>query len=386
MSSSSNKENVVLDRLFHRGGQQISIRFPPQEDLLKVVRKLPGIKWSRTHNCWYVENKPANLKAIFSAFRGIVWVDGTSLFEKKEIQEIPESKSGSKGKKSKNLPSLTEVGKVKLKTFENKLRSRRYSSNTIRTYLDCLRTFLRFFAEKEINSITNDDLVRFNNEYIMANNYSFSFQNQTVNALKLFYQEVEDRQLDIELIHRPRREHKLPNVLSRDEVKRILESPRNLKHRCMLSLIYACGLRCSELLNLKPHHISSDRGLLIVEQGKGRKDRIVPLSNKILGMLKEYWKAYKPQTWLFEGQKKGERYSSRSLQMVLKQNVKAAGIDKPVTLHWLRHSYATHLLEQGTNLRYIQEILGHKSSKTTEIYTHVTMSSLENIRSPFDDL
>ena len=154
----------------------------------------------------------------------------------------------------------------------------------------------------------------------------------------------------------------------------------------MLSLIYACGLRRSELLNLSLSDVLSDRNVLFIRQSKGKKDRVIPISNKIIEMLRTYYKAYKPKVWLFEGQNAGERYSERSLQLVLKQALKKAGNTKPVSLHWLRHSYATHLLESGTDLRYIQELLGHNSSKTTEIYTHVTTKSLQQIRSPFDEL
>jgi integrase/recombinase XerD len=154
----------------------------------------------------------------------------------------------------------------------------------------------------------------------------------------------------------------------------------------MLSLIYACGLRRSELLNMKPQDIDSKRHLLIIRNAKGRKDRVVPISDKLIEMLREYYKMYKPQIWLFEGQNTGEQYSEQSLQSVLKQAVAKSKIRKPVTLHWLRHSYATHLLESGTDLRFIQELLGHKSSKTTEIYTHVTEKSIQKIKSPFEYL
>lgn len=154
----------------------------------------------------------------------------------------------------------------------------------------------------------------------------------------------------------------------------------------MLGLIYACGLRRSELLNLKPIDIDSKRGLLIIRQAKGMKDRVAPISAKVINMLRTYYKSHKPSLWLFEGQNAGEQYSETSLAKVLKMSCKKAKITKSVTLHWLRHSYATHLLESGTDLRYIQELLGHKSSKTTEIYTHVSTTSLQNIKSPFDDL
>ncbi len=154
----------------------------------------------------------------------------------------------------------------------------------------------------------------------------------------------------------------------------------------MLSLIYSCGLRCGELLNLRPENIDSKRGLVLIKQAKAKKDRIVPLSLKILDLLREYYKTAKPINWLFEGQTKGEKYDERSLQNVLKQSLAKTGISKPATLHWLRHSFATHLLENGTDLRYIQELLGHNSSKTTEIYTHVSNKQIQRIVSPFDTL
>jgi integrase/recombinase XerD len=175
-------------------------------------------------------------------------------------------------------------------------------------------------------------------------------------------------------------------VLNKVEVKSILEALHNQKHRCMLSLIYSCGLRRGELLRLLLTDIDSQRGVVVIRQSKGMKDRIVPLSPKVLQMLRDYYRAYKPKHWLFEGYKPGMPYDERSLQQVLRYAVRKAGIKKPITLHWLRHSYATHLLESGTDLRYIQELLGHKSSKTTEIYTHVSTRMLQQIVSPFDTL
>ncbi|MGC8859565.1 MAG: tyrosine-type recombinase/integrase [Ignavibacteria bacterium] len=174
--------------------------------------------------------------------------------------------------------------------------------------------------------------------------------------------------------------------MSKEEIKRIITAPQNVKHRTMLSMIYTCGLRRGELLNLKIDDVDSKRHMLIIRNSKGYKDRQVPISDKTIEMLREYYKVYKPKTWLFEGQQNSEPYSETSLQKVLHKAVNDAGIKKPVTLHWLRHSYATHLLESGVDLRYIQELLGHKNSKTTEIYTHVTEKSLQKIKSPFDDL
>jgi len=270
--------------------------------------------------------------------------------------------------------------------FKNYMNYRRYSENTIKTYSDALEVFFRFFQNKKLESLTIEDIIHFNNDYILRKNLSSSYQNQVINAVKLFYRNRFNKTMEVDFIQRPRREKRLPNVLSKKEVKSILETPTNLKHRAMLSLIYACGLRRSELLNLTLTDIQSNRNLLFIRQSKGKKDRVVPISNRLIDILREYYKAFKPKAWLFEGQFPNTKYSEKSLENVLKQSLTKTKISKKVSLHWLRHSYATHLLENGTDLRYIQELLGHSSSRTTEIYTHVSTLNLQQIRSPFDDL
>ncbi|NBN99508.1 MAG: integrase [Flavobacteriia bacterium] len=273
-----------------------------------------------------------------------------------------------------------------LTQFSHYLKYRRYSPNTIKTYTDALGVFFQFHHTKSPEQLGIAEIIHFNTGYILRKNLSASYQNQVINAIKLFYRNRFNRNMDLDNIQRPRREKRLPNVLSKQEIKAIIEAPTNLKHRAMLSLIYACGLRRSELLNLTLKDVLSDRNLLFIQQSKGKKDRVVPISNKLIEMLRDYYKAFKPKTWLFEGHLSGEKYSERSIQLVLNQAVTKAKIDRPVSLHWLRHSYATHLLENGTDLRYIQELLGHSSSRTTEIYTHVSTRNLQQIRSPFDDL
>ena len=270
--------------------------------------------------------------------------------------------------------------------FEKKMQSRRYSENTLKVYSDAIQVFFKHFNNVKEADISIQHIEQFNHEYIFKNGHSISYQNQVINAVKLFYKLMGNTSLNIEGISRPRREHKLPSVLSKQEVKMILESLTNIKHKCMLSLIYSCGLRRGELLRLKIGDIDSKRNIINVRQSKGKKDRIVPLSLKLLEMLREYYRGYKPELWLFEGQEKGMQYDERSLQLVLKKAVRKAGIKKEVSLHWLRHSYATHLLEAGTDLRYIQELLGHSSSRTTEIYTLVSTRMIQNIVSPFDQL
>ncbi len=362
--------------------QRMFLKFPYNQQLIEKVKTLPGAKWSTSNKAWHVQYTVEishRIKVLFS--NNAVNINYLNPSQAWPLVEKPHPL-----KPHETLGNLTTEAQEKIRTLKRWMLQRRYSDSTIETYCDAIKTFFRFFADKNIHEITNDDLVIFNSDYILANGYSSSFQNQVVNAIKLFYKTVENKQLETEIIYRPKREKVLPNVLSKEEVKLILEAPKNIKHRAMLSLLYSCGLRCSELLNLKPDHIDANRKLITIKMAKGRKDRIVPLSDKILVMLREYWKLYQPKVYLFEGQNEAERYDERSLQNVLKQSLAKAGINKPVTLHWLRHSYATHLLEAGTNLRYIQEILGHSSSKTTEIYTHVSSAGIQKVISPFDSL
>jgi integrase/recombinase XerD len=287
--------------------------------------------------------------------------------------------------KNKCIKPLSTESKKYLQKYIDWLEHKRYSKSTIKTYTHSLIHFFQFLGEIKPTEASNDDFVYYIKNKI-SNKYSTSKQNQVVSAIKLFYREIVKAPMEVEDIKRPRREHHLPNVLSKDEIKDLLNALKNVKHKTMLSLTYACGLRRSELIHLKIKDIDSKRKIIRIQQSKGNKDRIVPISDKIVDLLRNYYVMYKPSKWLFEGINKEKPYSENSLRNVLKSATQKAKIDKPVTLHWLRHSYATHLLENGTDLRYIQELLGHKSSKTTEIYTHVTTKDLQNIRSPFDDL
>lgn len=369
----SNRLQVSLRRQQRQGQTVVAIRFSPHAEANHAVRSLAGCKWSKTLQSWYIPDEQQSIAAAIQALSPLGFVDYRSL--RLSDQGQPAATPATEAQISEHLTA-----------FRQFLTSRRYSANTIKTYTDALSVFIRFMASKAPAQWGLADIQHFNNEYILKNGHSVSYQNQMVNAIKLFLRVTENRHIKIEDIHRPRPEHRLPNVLSKEEVKAILQALSNVKHKCMLSLIYSCGLRRGELLNLKPADIDSNRNLIHIRLGKGKKDRVVPLSGKVLEMLREYYVAYKPQHWLFEGQTAGQPYDERSLSEVLKQARQKAGITKPVTLHWLRHSYATHLLEAGTDLRYIQELLGHKHSKTTEIYTHVSMHSLQKIKSPFDDL
>lgn len=382
--------HLKLKPAFHREQAVVQLLFHRNEDLTKLLRQAIHMRWSKTMGCWYVPFTPSLPHDLMALLKNHYWIDFSDLkpdsFEKQELQSGISVRQETVTKANEGLPELAREQQEKIESFKLWMQSKRYSQNTIKTYSDNLGVFLKYYSHKAVSEITNDDVIKFNNHYIMANYLSASFQNQVVNAVKLFFSTIENRKLNPELVHRPKREKLLPNVLSKEEVKAILDAKGNIKHKTMLSLIYSCGLRCGELLRLKPEHIDSKRQLLIIKQSKGRKDRVAPLSKKTVELLRMYYKAYMPSVYLFEGQEKGTMYDVRSLQNVLRQALASAGIKKPVTLHWLRHSYATHLLESGTDLRYIQEILGHSSSRTTEIYTHVSTKSLQNVVSPFDNL
>ncbi len=338
----------------HNSEIRIAVYFEKNKDLIARIKQIAGARWSQQKIVWHLPDTPENRLRF-------------------NIKPMANS-----------VPSTEAIAQIE--KFKQWMRSKRYSESTISSYSETLKTFLIFYREKPVAAINNEDVIIYNNEYILKNKLSASYQNQTVNAIKLFFMTVRETKIEVDKIHRPKRAKLLPNVLSKEEIKLILNAHSNIKHKMMLSLIYSCGLRCGELLALRPVHIDSKRNIVLLKNAKGNKDRIVPLSPKILDMLRQYYKVCKPTTYLFEGQTAGMSYDSRSLQLVLKQALQKAGITKPATLHWLRHSYATHLLESGTDLRYIQELLGHSCSKTTEIYTHVSTNSIQQIKSPFDDL
>jgi integrase/recombinase XerD len=385
MKRERGKVKMKVEERAHHGEVRYFLFFDFHSDVQRVLQESGGARYSYTVKAWHMAADRQKLKEIYLKLKDKAEFDwGNLKKEEKKDGQLPSPAPKVTATETKTIPRPDL--RHKMEAFKRWMMQRRYSENTVKTYTEALMVFLSYFSHKAPEAINNEDVVAFNNDYILARNLSSSFQNQIINAVKLYYRCMEQRVMDLELIYRPRREKVLPNVLSKEEVKGILGALNNIKHRAMLSLIYSCGLRCGELLYLQLSDIDSRRGLIVIRQAKGKKDRIVPLSEKILPLLRDYYLVHKPVRYVFEGQEKGRPYDERSLQQVLKQAVLKARIQKPVTLHWLRHSYATHLLENGTDLRYIQEILGHKSSKTTEIYTHVSNKMIQRIVSPFDYL
>jgi len=271
-----------------------------------------------------------------------------------------------------------------LSEYNRLLRLKNYSLSTINSYGNCFEKFLDHFKGTEIDTLTKDQIMDFLYEETFKG-LSASYQNQLVNSIKFYYEKVLGRQKEYYNLPRAKKPQKLPTVLSEEEVTTLLEQPENLKHKCILFLIYSAGLRISEAVNMKVVDIDSKRNLIVIRGAKGKKDRTTLLSQKLLIMLREYYRIYKPKEYLFEGETGGQ-YSVTTIQKVFNKALKASGIRKGATVHSLRHSFATHLLERGTDLRYIQELLGHESSKTTERYTHITKKGMDNVVSPLDNL
>lgn len=365
-------KKIQLDLVSYKGVNLVLLKFPFDLQLQTIARKITNCRWSRTHCAWQAPYSVEILHEIKKKFESICMIDATQLKE-----NLKKYKSYVKHNE------LSDDAISKIKSFKDWMRSRRYSENTVKIYGDAISVFLKYFNSIPIYELTNRDVITFNNEFILKNKLSSSYQNQIVNAIKLFFRTVENRAMKEDLVHRPKKEYVLPNVLSKEEVFKIIDVTENLKHKTLLALIYSSGLRISEALAMKPKDIDSIRMLIHVKNAKGKKDRYTLLSEKVLVMMREYYSVYKPKEYLFEGQYGGQ-YSSRSAQVVLQEAAIKAGILKHISLHTLRHSFATHLLESGTDLRFIQDLLGHSSPKTTMIYTHVSSTSLKKIKNPFD--
>lgn len=364
-----NKDEMLI---INNSGKTLKLYFHYNRELHFEVKKIPYCHWHNVEHCWtipYSEKFVGELKNL--AFQFSLRI--------KYLEQF----------KTKYKPRVSRYDVDNFKTcpddYVAKLKELRYSINTLNTYKHMFEEFINYYSDYEPDEITDQLIVEFLRYLVNERNVSGSYQNQSINAIKFYYERVQGGQRKTYMIERPRKEKYLPEVLSEEETIRILDATDNLKHKAILMTIYSAGLRISELVNLKIKDIDSNRMQIRVEQAKGKKDRYTLLSERTLEILRKYFLEYKPKKWIFEGIN-GEQYSHRSIQEALRKSVEKAGIKKKITVHTLRHSFATHLLESGTDLRYIQSLLGHSSSKTTEIYTHITTKGFEQIKSPLDKL
>lgn len=269
--------------------------------------------------------------------------------------------------------------------YKHQLILRNYSERTVDAYLSSLNNFLQYIQKNKFENISATQIEDYFYHCKAELNYSYSAMKQHLASVKFLYKEVLKKDIDFDFNVKMKKPSTIPVVLSIEEVQRLLNSFTNLKHKAIFTLCYSAGLRLSEILNIKISDIDSDRMQIRVAQAKGKKDRYSILSHKVLGLLRRYVSEYKPEVYLFEGQN-GGKYSGASVQQLMRTHRKKASINKKATPHTLRHSFATHLLDNGTDIRFIQELLGHKHIATTQIYTHVSSRSLKDVKSPIENL
>ena len=344
---------MKLETINIDGKSFYGIAIPYNNQLIEKAKKLKG-HWNPELKLWLFPNTKVKYKQLIHVFE----ISNRNL--KTNTTRLPQS-------------------------YLDQLERRRYSPNTIQTYLSLFEQFLEHFSTIEPEKLTDLHVAQFQTYLVKVKKVSTSSQNQYINAIKFYFEKVLGREKGYYHIERPIKEFKLPKVLTEKEVTAILNSVHNLKHKAMLLLVYSSGLRAGELINLRINDLDSEQMRVFVRGGKGKKDRVTILSQKALDVLRQYFRKYKPKEYLFEGQKGGQ-YSLSSLRRVFTRALTHAKIKKNVSLHSLRHSFATHLLENGVDLRYIQILLGHNSSKTTEIYTHITHKGWKTIKSPLDEL
>ena len=373
-------ETITLKPLWHQNRKQIAIHFNYNETIKEYIKKFPDVRWSQTHKLFYTPFENEKVHQLFSYLRLKQWYVDYEAFKKTE----PIINTINKPVRHIKLPGLNEKQEVNILKYKKWLEQKRFSENTVNTYVEVTGLFFRYINLKKIPAITSRAIEQFNYDFIFNAGKSVSYQNQCISGIK-HYITFRGIAIDTLQIERPKKDKKLPIVLSKNEVKAIFEATTNLKHKALLSLIYSAGLRIGEALNLKHKDIDIQRGLIHIKAAKGKKDRYTLLSKGIIPLLETYIQHYNPKVYLFEG-RSGKVYTQVSARQVFKQSLNKAEIKKHATLHTLRHSFATHLLESGTDIRYIQELLGHNSPKTTMIYTHVSTTNLTDIKNPFDNL
>ena len=396
---------IKLSLVVHQYERRVLLVFWSDSKLNNLIRKFPDSRWSKTMNGWHI---PCSREALQELTRLTVGISELDISELKEqlfaakntglntalkvekspmvlITKEPENKT-SKGLYTPGL--LLVENQAALDKFVHLLQLKAYSASTIRTYKNEFRSFLQTLNKRVAASITPDELKRYMLYCTMQLKLSENSLHSRLNALKFYYEQVLRQEKFFFDIPRPKKPLLLPKLLNEDEIRRLFNSLSNKKHKAMLFTCYSAGLRVSEIVHLKIADIDSKRMQIFIERAKGKKDRYVNLSPVLLDILRNYIQEYKPAPtkYLFESEQTLAAYPTRTVQQIFTNAKNKAGIKKEVGIHSLRHSFATHLLDKGTDIRYIMDLLGHFNIKTTERYLHVSKQQLVNIVSPFDDL
>lgn len=386
-----NMKKITLHPTIHRGKECMCIRFPYDGTLHTLIKKIQHVRWSQTHKCWYLPLHQTYLNELTTACKEHTMVDVTSVSEylKHKLRSPRLSKSLINERSGRDM--YTEISRENFQALiktEQHLVLKSYSSSTITTYLNEIRVFMKTIKHHPAESFTTERVKDYLQYCAEKLKLSENTLHSRMNALKFYYEQVLGREKFFWEIPRPKKRQQLPHFFNQDEIVNIIKAAANIKHKAMLMLAYSAGLRVSEVVALKTNAIDSKRMCIYIRNAKGKKDRFVTLSPVMLVMLREYSSAYRPlkNGYLFSGQIKEEPYSVRSLQMILSTAKKKAGIVKPGNIHALRHSFATHLLDKGTDVTMIMKLLGHNDIKTTLRYLHVTNRDMLQVISPLDDL
>jgi integrase/recombinase XerD len=401
-------DTVILKPLFHRNKECIGIYVDRNAQLNQIFQKRLAAKWSKTNRCWYVPCTEKNYEQLASVLRGLARLDVTALKEyllQRKQRSIPPQPAAIV--KSATASMVNYVPKSKLPTqrlrvpaklsaenfdalhkFQQRLVLKSYSPSTVKTYTNEFMQFLQIIKDKPAHVFTVDRIKDYLQYCFEKLKLSENTLHSRMNALKFYYEQVLKREKFFWEIPRPKKPMQLPKLLNETELRNLFNALANKKHKAMLFTAYSAGLRVSEIVNLKIQHIDSKRMQIFVERAKGKKDRYVNLSPLLLDILRKYLQEYKPgpKVYLFESETTGEAYPTRTVQQIFSNAKNKARISKEAGVHSLRHSFATHLLDKGTDIKYIKDLLGHFSIKTTERYLHVSKKQLVNIVSPFDDL
>ncbi len=381
-----NKPKIILTINYHKGNEVILLSFPFDKKLMNKVKNMGGF-WSATKKSWYINHSNEILKKIYTTFSGDAIIDNSALKLQKNNPIVHYAATNFKKKYIKiNSKDLSKEDIKNLHKYVKFLRGKALSESTVRTYYSHILDFLKYLNKKPIEDINNRNVEQFIEDVCVPRMYSISTHRQIIGAVKHFQNLFNLCQIDESKLMLPRKSNFLPTVLSKEEIIALLRNTKNLKHRAILALIYASGLRIGELINLELKDVDLYRYQIFVRNSKGRKDRYVMMAKSLAPVIKNYIATYKPQKYFAESIELGVKYTAGSVRGVLRRSYKAAGITKKVTPHTLRHSYATHLLENGVDLRYIQELLGHSRPETTMIYTHVATKDLLEIESPLDKI
>lgn len=397
-------QTITLQPLLHRGAEIIAVNCKNIAAINNVLKKVEGIQWSQTNRCWYIPQNEAayhvlvkSLKEVLKQELSINTAALKEYLQKKKAYQKPTAPAAGEApaKRALNAKQVQIIAAVsagnlqQLELFTQRIMLKAYSGNTLDTYRSEFLQLLQTIKNRPVETLTVEELKRYMAFIMKDNGVSENTANSRLNALKFYFEQVLGREEFFWDIPRAKKPDQLPKVLGENEIGRLFNAVKNIKHKAILFTAYSAGLRVSEVINLKIAHVDSDRMQLFVEKSKGKKDRYVGLSILLLDVLRAYLKATHPmpKVYVFENPyTAGKRYSVRSAQTIFKKAKEKAMVNKHVSFHSLRHSFATHLLEKGIDIHYIKELLGHFDIKTTERYLHVKRETLVNIPNVLDEL